>query len=168
MKHQTIRKLVAVAVLSTAALMSHGITVDVTQVRQRYPWNGLVDIDYKLTIDDGEPALDPANDRIEFTIVNRAVSPATTNYTCVSRDIPDSLAAGNHRVTWNANADGVDFVSQDVVVFGSVVHYPVKYMVIDISGGPDTNVYPVTYLVDVSDGFLPLQRNIVVTRSRSG
>ena len=55
-------------------------------------------------------------------------------------------------MTWDANAEGVNFKSQDVKVFAGIVHYAEKYMVIDVSGGSSTNVYPVTYYNGVPDG----------------
>ena len=119
--------------------------IDVTKVQQRYPWNGLVDIDYTIARDQGESALELAKHSVRISVVNCAVTPAVTNVAHVFRQGVLPVSDGTHRVTWDANAEGVNFMSQDVQVFAEIVHYAEKYMIIDVSGGPNTNCYPVTY-----------------------
>ena len=146
-------KLVAAAALTTAALASDGVTIDVTKFQQRYPWNGLVDIDYKITLTDGETALDPAKYSVEISVVNCGVTPSVTNVAHFFRQGTLPVSDGTHRVTWDANAEGVNFRSQNVKVFAEIVHYAEKYMVIDVSAGPgDDAVYPVTYLHGAPEG----------------
>ena len=152
MKLTSTLKSVAAAALTTAALASDGVTIDVTKAQQRYPWNGLVDIDYTIKRDQGESALDPAKHSVRISVVNCAVTPAVTNIAHVFRQGAIPVSDGTHRVTWDANAEGVNFKSQDVKVFAEVVHYAEKYMVIDVSGGPNTNCYPVTYLHGAPEG----------------
>ena len=67
MKIGSALKSVTAAALASAALAGSGVTVDITKVQQRYPWNGLVDIDYTLTLADGE-TLSPADDTVEFPV----------------------------------------------------------------------------------------------------
>ena len=152
MKLTSTLKSVAAAALTTVALASDGVTIDVTKAQQRYPWNGLVDIDYTITRDQGESALDPAKHSVRISVVNRAETPAVTNVAHVFRQGALPVSDGTHRVTWDANAEGVNFKSQDVTVFAEVVHFAEKYMVIDVSGGPNTNCYPVTYLHGALEG----------------
>ena len=145
----------AAVVLAATPLVGRCVMIDVTKVQQRYPWNGLVDIDYKITRSGDEGELNAAKHSIEITVVNCGVTPAVTNVAHVFRQGTLPVSDGTHRVTWDANAEGVNFKSQDVKVFAEVVHYAEKYMVIDVSAGPgDDAVYPVTYLHGApADGF---------------
>ncbi len=78
--------------------------VELLAVRQRYPWNNLVDIDYAV---EG----DVAGWTLAFAFTNEVTRAVTTPATF--RDPADTtvaatpaLAAGTHRITWDANADG--------------------------------------------------------------
>ena len=154
MKIGSALKSVTAAALTSAALASSGVTVDIAKVQQRYPWNGLVDIDYTITRTGDEQALDAAKHSVEISVVNCDVTPAVTNVAHVFRQGALPISDGTHRVTWDANAEGVNFKSQNVKVFAEIVHYAAKYMVIDVSGGPTAKVYPVTYLHGApEDGF---------------
>ena len=144
---------VAAVVLAATPLTGRSVTVDVTKFQQRYPWNGLVDIDYKITLTGGETALDPAKYSVEISVVNCGVTPSVTNVAHVFRQGILPISDGTHRVTWDANAEGITFKSQNVKVFAEIVHYAEKYMVIDVSAGPgDDVVYPVTYLHGTPEG----------------
>ena len=119
-----------------------GITLD--RVQQRYPWNGLVDIDYTLTA--AAAATLGVNDNIEVTMIDKSVTPAVTNRALTFLQAPLPMTAGQHRITWNANADGV-VVRTDAAEFAiEVAHYPEAYMVIDVSGGPTATTYPTTFV----------------------
>ena len=143
---------VAAVVLAATPLVGWSVTVDVTKVQQRYPWNGLVDIDYTITHSDNEATLDPLKHSVRITVVNCAVEPAVTNVAHVFRQVTLPISEGTHRVTWDANAEGVNFKSQSVKVFVEIVQYAEKYMMIDVSGGSATNCYPVTYLHGAPEG----------------
>ena len=145
----------AAVVLAATPLVGQCVTIDVTKVQQRYPWNGLVDIDYKITLGEGEQPLEPTTSSVEISVVNCDMSPAETNVAHVFRQGIVPVSAGSHRVTWDANAEGVNFKSRSVKVFASIVHYAEKYMIVDVSGGPNTNCYPVTYRIGApANGFL--------------
>ena len=137
---------VAAVVLAATPLVGRSVTIEVSKVQQRYPWNGLVDIDYTIERDQGESVLDPAKHSVEISVVNCEETPAVTNVARVFRQGALPVSDGTHRVTWDANAQGVNFKSQNVKVFAEVVHYAEKYMVIDVHEGPTVDVYPVTYL----------------------
>ena len=144
---------VAAVVFAASPLAGWGVTVDVTKVQQRYPWNGLVDIDYTITHAEGEEALDPLKYSVEITVVNCDETPAVTNVAHVFRQGTLPVSDGTHRVTWDANAEGINFKSQSVKMLAEIVHYAEKYMVIDVSAGPgDDAVYPVTYLHGAPEG----------------
>ena len=143
---------VAAVVLALTPLVGQCVTIDVTKFQQRYPWNGLVDIDYTITRDQGESELDPAKHSVRISVVNCAEALAVTNIAHVFRQGIVPVSDGAHRVTWDANAEGVNFKSQDVKVFAEIVHYAEKYMVIDVSEGPDATEYHVTYYNGAPEG----------------
>ena len=121
-----------------------GAVLSVDQVTQRYPWNGLVDIDYTISF---APGVSPSiNDNLEVMMVDRAVSPAVTNRALTFLQAPLPMAEGSHRITWDANADGVTNRTDQAEIHIAFVHYAEAYMVIDVSGGSETNCYPVDFL----------------------
>ena len=143
----------AAVLFAVTPLVGRSVTIDVTKFRQRYPWNGLVDIDYTIRRDQGESALDVAKHSVRISVVNCDVTPAVTNVAHVFRQGTLPVSDGAHRVTWDANAEGVNFKSRDVKVFAEIVHYAEKYMVIDVSeGSGDDAVYRVTYYNGAPDG----------------
>ena len=142
-----IRKGFLSAAVSLAAAVGLAATIEVSQAKQRYPWNGLVDIDYRITLEEGESFSAMNGDTLEFTMTDNAQTPAAV-FRAVSfvQDPPPPLSAGDHRVTWDARADGVAFKSDRAVFTARIVHHPAVYMVIDVSGGSSTDCYPVVYL----------------------
>ena len=143
---------IAAVVLAATPLVSQCVTIDVTKFQQRYPWNGLVDIDYTITRDQGESELDPAKHSVRISVVNCAETLAVTNIAHVFRQGALPISDGAHRETWDANAEGINFNSQDVKVFAEIVHYAEKYMVIDVSEGPNATEYHVTYYNGAPEG----------------
>ena len=128
-----------------AAFAAPQIVVD--RVQQRYPWNGLVDIDYTVS---GIEATHDANDYfVSFAVVTGATTVVCSNFlTYAGCDLPS--ANGSHRVTWDTAADGYEAL----VASGSVkatLTYDVgtlsdsTYMVIDLSAGT-TGEYPVRFI----------------------
>ena len=129
MKTQAVKGLFAAAaavVLAATPLVGRSVTIDVTKMQQRYPWNGLVDIDYTITRGEGESELEPLKHSVKISVVNCAVEPAVTNVAHAFRQGALPVSDGAHRVTWDANAEGVNFKSQDVKVFAEIVSYAEK------------------------------------------
>ena len=120
------------------------VSVTVDKVQQRYPWNGKVDIDYEISLAAGEVVSNVEN-FLEFTAIDNSVSPAR-NYSARAFIQPLSLAEGRHRVTWDANADGLAIVSPSLVLAARIVTRPARYMVVDLSAGSSATTYPVDYL----------------------
>ena len=122
-----------------------GVTLTVGKIQQRYPWNGLVDIDYSLAFENDAP-LD-ANDNLEILMIDKSATPAVTNRAVRFLQAPLPLTAGAHRITWDATADGVTDRIERAAFQVKLVHYPATYMVIDLTDGPgDDAVYKVDYL----------------------
>ena len=135
---------VAAVVLALTPLVGQCVTIDSVQARQRYPWNGLVDIDYKITLGDGEKL--GVDDNLEVLLVDHDVEPAVTNRAITFLQAPLPMTAGSHRITWDANADKVTNRIEKAEFVIQLKHYSEAYMVIDVSGGSSTNCYPVDFL----------------------
>lgn len=144
------KKLVAMAM---AALVAFGAFADVPTIsnvkaQQRYPWNGLVDIDYTIT---GNTT------GLNLSFSARDAETGATYRPTTFLSTPSS-AAGTNRATWNPKADGYNIVSTNIVVtvlLTRTVVPPVhneEYLVIDLSGGADASSYPVTYVSSVPSG----------------
>ena len=137
-----IRTLVAALAFAGAALAADAGGVDLTidRVQQRYPWNGLVDIDYTIVYAAGTTV--GPDDNLEVLFIDKSV----TNRAVSFLQAPLPLTAGQHRITWDAHADGVKKYVDKATLRMKITHYNDVYMVIDVSGGPDASVYPVKFL----------------------
>lgn len=118
-------------------------TVSGVVAQQRWPWNGLVDIDYTIT-GDSEWSTDLAV-RVTDHDTGKVYSP--TNW----HKLPPVLA-GRHRATWDTTADGLDVISTNMTVSLTLFNCSDLYMVIDLSGGTNTVSFPVSYLSAVPEG----------------
>lgn len=117
-------------------------TVTIDKVQQRYPWNGMVDIDYTITGD-------ATGCKLEIGVEDKE---SGTKYLPTKFLSVLPVAAGKHRVTWSTEAEGVTIVSTNVSVTVSLVNTDPEvvnnslYYVIDLSGGTSAASYPVTTL----------------------
>lgn len=138
----------AAALAVTAAVVTveaDGITLESVSAKQRYPWNGLVDIDYTITYDN-DATLD-VDDNLEVMLVDHDVTPAVTNHAITFLQAPLPMTEGSHRITWDANADGVTSRIDKAQFVMRLRHYSEAYMVIDVSAGSGANaIYPVDFL----------------------
>ena len=127
------------------ALGVSAATLEVNQVKQRYPWNGLVDIDYTIALGEGEKFT--VDDSVEVLMVNNDVSPAETNRAVCFLQAPLPMTAGKHRITWDANYDGFTNRIEKAKFIVKIVHHNESYMVITVKAGSGNNVtYPVDFL----------------------
>lgn len=124
-------------------------TVSDVAARQRYPWNGMVDIDYTITGEDTEnTAIDV---KVTDTDTGKIYTP--TNFL----EVPPTVA-GRHRITWSTEADGLNLIASNVTVTVSLLKYDAAaitndlYYVIDLSGGPNAMRWPVSCLSAVPKG----------------
>ena len=139
----SIKKLVfgGFVVMAFAAIAANPIVSDVT-AKQRYPWNGMVDIDYTITGD--------ATGMLLEVSVEDVQNGKTYTPTKFLSALP--VSEGRHRITWSTEAEGVTIVSTNVAVTLSIVKPDpgaatnVLYYVVDLSGGPTAANYPVTTL----------------------
>lgn len=138
-----------------AMLASAETYLNVTNVscRQRYPWNGKVDIDVEVQCDDPTTnvslyvtAKDLQHGR---TLSVRTVDCADN----VSTNVGEvAVRAGRHRLTWDCGVDNPNVASTNVAIEVQGVLGGALYLVIDLSEGPKAISYPVSYLNQVPEG----------------
>ena len=124
-------------------------TVSDVTARQRYPWNGMVDIDYTITGADTEDTAIAV--KVTDTDTGKVYTP--TNFL----EVPPTVA-GRHRITWSTEADGLNLIASNVTVTVSLLKYDAAaitndlFYVIDLSGGPNATRWPVSCLATVPKG----------------
>ncbi|MBR4654630.1 MAG: formylglycine-generating enzyme family protein [Kiritimatiellae bacterium] len=123
-------------------------TISNVKAQQRYPWNGLVDIDYTITGD-------TTGLNLSFSVRDGQNDKTYTPATFLAQP---SAAEGTHRVTWSPKGDGLNIISTNIVVTVLLTRTVVppaqngEYLVIDLSGGPTATSYPVSSLDSVPSG----------------
>ena len=106
-------------------------TVSDVTARQRYPWNGMVDIDYTITGADTEDTAIAV--KVTDTDTGKVYTP--TNFL----EVPPTVA-GRHRITWSTEADGLNLIASNVTVTVSLLKYDAAaitndlFYVIDLAG----------------------------------
>ena len=173
-------KRLGLAATVAAALWGHGAAgaeVDIANAtaRQRYPWNGLVDIDCEVAC--GDPEAD-----IEFSVsardtaTGREIPVRTVRFegggfgeplVAKARDLPD----GKIRLVWDADADAPGTVAEAVTVEVRAMAGAKEYLVVDLSAGNgDGAAYPAHFL-DEAPAVLSLPyktTNLVLRRIEPG
>ena len=143
------RTLVLMMAIVGMAVSADAATITGVTAKQRYPWNGKVDISYTVT---GDVTAGLPSDRMPVLSLSATNRVAGTNYVadtgCVSGDT--GTAEGVHHVVWDLNAQEIEFKSDDVVF--TVAYATPLYCVIDLSAGANASSYPVSYLADVPSG----------------
>ena len=140
--------LITVGMLLCHVVFPAASVSDVT-ARQRYPWNGMVDIDYTITGSDTEDTAIAV--KVTDTDTGKIYTP--TNFL----EVPPTIA-GRHRITWSTEADGLNLIASNVTVTVSLLKYDAVaitndlFYVIDLSGGPNAAHWPVSCLASVPKG----------------
>ena len=130
------------ASFAVASLYANVAVTNVT-VQQRWPWNGLVDIDYEVLTDSPEEKVTiHANGR---DLQNgRSVRMAALT----GDGVGQRIGAGHYRMTWDSTADAPALNTTEFIVSLQAVSGNPLYAVIDLSEGCSLAypAYPVTYL----------------------
>ncbi len=141
-----------VGICSLIGMLFLGTSVSASQTeisnvvaKQRYPWNGKVDITYTLTGD-----MATVLPVILFVTASNRVD--NTTYTAAASALSGDTgtAQGLHHVIWDMDAQGLRVKSTNVVF--EITYATAEYCVIDLSGGASASSYPVSYLADVPLG----------------
>ncbi|MBP5787776.1 MAG: SUMF1/EgtB/PvdO family nonheme iron enzyme, partial [Kiritimatiellae bacterium] len=110
--------------------------------RQRWPWNGLVDIDYEIS--------GWGTNEADFVVVlqgTATIGEQTVELRTLSGEV--TAAAGWHRMTWDSTVDwGEDEVAEATVKLEIVT----PYLSVDMSGGKDASNWPITPMKNIPEG----------------
>lgn len=123
-----------------AAIVAGAYEVENVAARSRFPWNGLIDIDYEIT---------GAKSGEAFAI-DVTASYSNGVYKLIGRTYKsDPIAgAGQNHLVWDMGTDCPDVFAPDMKIAVSATPFGDKtpvYCVIDLSGGKDADKYPVRY-----------------------
>ena len=132
--------LIFAAVSAAAALTEAAVTITGVNARQRWPWNGLVDVDFTIT---GAAAGEAF--AIDLSAAYAGGDKKIAAYTYETEPIAGN---GSHRITWNMGRDYPEFRAEDLCISVTATPFSADtpiYMVIDLSGGKDAVRYPVRY-----------------------
>ena len=123
--------------------------VEVVDIRcqQRYPWNGMVDIDYTVRSEDpnAEVWVYPIGYDKDS---NTSMAPRSLTGDGVGAPVSN----GTFRMTWKVTDDYPGFNSTAFTVKMIALTGSAPYMVVDLSGGVDALSYPVSNLSSVPEG----------------
>ena len=130
----------------TALADAPTLSVENVTFRQRYPWNGLVDIDVSVNCSDPT-----TNISLYVSAKNTAANKSlAVRSVWLESDATHTNAlevkSGTHRLVWDAGKDNPNFVGDAVTVEVQALLGTGLYLVIDLSGGKDAASYPISYL----------------------
>ena len=140
------KMMLGLAVCVTSAIM-HAATVSKVAVRQMWPWNAKVHIDFVLDGEAGEDCdvkLEVFNGDERLNVYSSSLEGDLFN-----------IRPGDHRVIWDPASSGVDGLANYSRLRFKLTAAPAamkKYMVIDISNGADAQAYSVSYLETEPEG----------------
>ena len=110
--------------------------------KQRYPWNGLVDVSYEVV--GSTNGIDFAYGHLEA--IDRKTQKA---YPASTFTKPIDLTEGTHTAIWNMAADYA--VTSEAMVFRVSIKTPPLYRIIDVSEGSAATRYPVLEMNAISE-----------------
>lgn len=111
--------------------------------KQRYPWNGKVDISYEVV---GDFSTAVSENKVAEIKISAQDESSGQTYIAYSLEGDCGFNAGVHEVVWDLTAQGVTFKSTNTVFRVACEEgYPL-YCIIDLSEGSNANAYPVSYL----------------------
>ena len=135
------RPILAIACALTLSLPAlAAVTVSDVKIQQRWPWNGLVDIDYTVTCDTPD-----ADIYVYPTALDGDRRIAIAPRTLTGAGATGPVKAGTHRMTWDLAADNPGLHSSAFTVTIHAYAGAAPYMVLDLSAGAEATHYPVTY-----------------------
>lgn len=134
------KAIMVVAAFGIATQAFAAVTVTNVVCRQRYPWNGLVDIDYEILSDNTE-----AQYFVYPKGEDKRLGTPIVMHTLSGDGATEPVGVGTHRMTWDAKADMPAFHTSDFAVTIQAVSQGAQYLVVDLSGGTNAVTYPVRY-----------------------
>jgi len=141
---KTLQKTLAVAATVLAVAVYADVSVEDVKCTPRYPWNGLVDIEYTIGCDD--PDAEIYVNPVGFN-GDTGLTVFPTHFT--GDGATNTVKAGKHTMVWDAKADMGNLFScknfQIKIYAGKKLS---RYIVIDISGGTEAENYPIRHSVE--------------------
>ena len=129
------------------------VAADISNVvaKQRYPWNGKVDITFTLS---GDMVVGLPKYNMPFLSITARDCVHDISYVSSAFALSGDTGTeeGVHHVIWDLDAQGLSFKSDEVVFTVTYNNILPNYCVIDLSGGKNATSYPVSYLPDVPKG----------------
>ena len=135
--------------VALCALNAVSATIENVVARQRYPWNGKVDISFEVV---GDPAADLPDGKVADLSVEMTDKATGKRYVATNLTGDTEPTEGSHRVIWDMTAQGVGIVAAEAVFTVACLSKDPLYRVIDVSGGSTAEQYPVSLLNAVPDG----------------
>ena len=138
------KRMIMTAAMTAVALFmfsseAANVVVSELQVRQRFPWNGLVDID--VTVE----CTDVPNVDIKLFVTSEDVIVKTVYLASdTTKKAPLKVKSGRHHIVWDAQKDVPNCLGS-IGITVSAVDDAEYYMVVDLSGGPSASSYPVQF-----------------------
>lgn len=141
-------KRVMIATVMTVAILSVEASVSVTNVtcQQRYPWNGMVDIDYEIVSDQPDALFWVYPKGTDNWLGKRVVM-----NTLSGDGATNAVGVGKHRMVWDAKTDMPKYHTKDLQVTLQVIANAAKYLVVDVSNGPTAPFYNLRYSSEPPD-----------------
>ncbi|MBO6120302.1 MAG: formylglycine-generating enzyme family protein [Kiritimatiellae bacterium] len=145
-------RLMLSACAMVTACAAGGAEIRNVTAKQRYPWNGKVDISYTIV---GDVAAEVTQSG-EVAVLKVAAIDKTANTTNMATKLSGdvSVSEGTHSLVWDMCADELSFQSSNVVfqVYCETELLNPTYCIIDLSAGSSAASYPVTYLSEPPNG----------------
>ena len=133
------KMMMALATMTTiGGMVFADVSVDNIKCTQRYPWNGLVDIDYTIACDD--PNAEIYVNPVGFN-GDTGLTVFPTHFT--GDGATNTVKAGRHRMVWDAKADMGAFSSKNFQIKMYAGKELSRYIVIDISGGTNATNFAI-------------------------
>ncbi len=136
----------AAAVALWAGMAWGAVGVTNVTVQQRYPWNGLVDIDYEVVCDDAT-----ADVYVMPTGYDGDLGKVVMMSNLSGEGVNGPVKAGKHRMTWDMGSGNKDFHSSAFSVKFTAVSGVPQYLVVDMGNGLN-GTWTVSQLEEVPEG----------------
>ena len=154
-----IKRIIMTGIMMSAVSVLAAVSITDVSAKQRYPWNGLVDITYTISGDVGSMT------RPSMIMTAKDENTGLTYLATTFLSKPP-MTAGTHTVTWNPIADALHITSDKMRMTISIEDNFPLYCLINVSGGSSATKYPVTYLDAVPSGGWTIEHktNYIVMR----
>ena len=143
--------------IASVVVMLAGVAVAVTpeirnvMAKQRWPWNGKVDITYEVV---GDVMAGVPSDCVPAVRLSATDGMTGSNYVAKTSTLSGDMEfeEGTHKLVWDMTEEGLSFESSNVVFNVSCETAPAPYCVVDLSAGADATNYPVIYMAEPPSG----------------